>query len=107
MNAGPYTAPILLNSWINYNVNTQHQHAGYLLDRVGFVHLTGLIDGGAFPSIAFVLPQGMRPAKRLVFVVISNGAIGRCDVFANGQVWAFAGAGGYYSLDGVAFLATN
>lgn len=101
--AGTYIAPSFLNSWVNYD--TTYNDAGYFKDTVGVVHLRGLVKNGTIGTAIFTLPAGYRPIRRQLFTTSSNGALGRCDVEANGNVLANAGNNAWFSLDGLTFLA--
>jgi hypothetical protein len=96
-----WTAPALLNGWVNNGA--PYELAGYYLDR-RIVYLKGLIRTGVLGSPAFVLPVGFRPAQLLVINTISNNAIGRVDVSADGSVTPVApSSSAYVSLDGLSF----
>lgn len=95
-------APAFENSWVNFDVTT-NQGLRFWKDPMGLVHIEGLVKSGTIGATIFTLPAGYRPDKAHVFVVISNGAIGRCDVTATGQVVAMAGNNTYFSLSGINF----
>jgi hypothetical protein len=76
--------PAFANSWINFDV--ADTSAAFWRDPFGWIHLRGLIKNGTVGSAAFTLPPGFRPPKREVFATISNGAVGRVDVQADGLV---------------------
>ncbi len=100
-------APAFQNGWVNYGFDGTNDYvvAGYAKDQFGRVYLRGLIKNGAIPSTVFTLPAGYRPPKRTVFVVLSNGAVGRVDVLADGQVRVEQGQPAWLSLDGIHFRA--
>lgn len=104
--ASAFTAPTLTNSWVNFGGGTLAD-AGYLLFG-GVVHLRGTIKSGTIGLSAFTLPTGYRPSKRLVFAAISNDALGRLDVNADGTVVpggaSSVGSNTYFSLDGIFFF---
>ena len=97
-----WQAPVFVNSWVNYG--SGFNNAGFTKDRSGVIRLRGLIKSGTVTASAFVLPVGFRPAQQHLFAVISNGAIGRVDVQADGEVVITAGSNVYVSLDNIAFL---
>lgn len=104
-----WVAPTLLNSWRN-EVSGEYTPVGYYKDTENIVHLRGLITSGTNFGFTtncyiFLLPVGYRPVKANMFQVISNGAIGRVDVMADGNIRAVAGSNIYVSLDGITFLA--
>lgn len=99
-----YVAPTLLNSWVNFDTDT-HNEAGYFRSQDGIVYLRGLIKSGTVGQTAFTLPAGYRPTRRMICVAISNGAIGRVDIEADGSVVINAGNNTYVSLDGISFRA--
>lgn len=96
-----WTAPSLLNSWANYG--GAYNSAGYFKDSLGIVHLRGLVKDGTIGQSIFTLPAGYRPTANEVLVTISNGAIGRIDIAADGNVYATTGDNTWFSLDGVTF----
>ena len=100
-----WTAPTLLNSWVDYG--SGFNPSGYLKDALGFVHLRGLIKSGTAPtSIFFVLPVGYRPLYTNLYNVHAGGANGRVDIDAAGNVYIQSyngGNNGYISLDGITF----
>lgn len=98
-----WTAPTLGNSWVNFG--SPHASAGYKRDVHGLVHIKGLIKSGTMNSAIFTLPEGYRPSEQLVFSVISNGAIGRLDVFVDGDVKLVSGSNAWVSLDSISFYA--
>lgn len=98
-----WQSPVYENSWVDYD--TEFSPGGYYKDSLNNIHLRGLIKGGTFPTTAFTLPEGYRPEYRALFTTISNGAIGRIDIYPNGAVTAFAGNATYFSLEGVSFRA--
>jgi hypothetical protein len=87
--------------WSNYDTGG-HSAAAFFKDPSGGVHIKGLVrasngpDGDmscAFGSTSagedvdiFFLPEGYRPAKRLVFRTISNHLLSRVDVLPGGDV---------------------
>lgn len=82
---------------------------GCFRDKHGVVHLRGLIKGGqigyAAPHIA-ILPEGYRPEHRAIFAVISgNDKLGRCDIDADGKIYAGVGENHFFSLEGITFRA--
>lgn len=96
--------PAFANSWVNFG--TTDAPAAFWRDPMGWVHLRGLIKSGTIGNVAFTLPPGFRPPLREVFAVLSNGAIGRVDVQADGQVIPAAGNNTYVSLAGIHFRTT-
>lgn len=97
-----FTAVTFLNSWANFN-GASYSNGRYMKDRLGWICLTGIIQGGTTGSVAFNLPAGFRPTKIQSFggsdydnvsiVIGSNG-----DVVIN-----YSGSGNYVSLDGIRF----
>jgi hypothetical protein len=61
-----WTAPTLLNSWVNFG--SGFQNARYRRDANGTIHIQGLVkSGSAANAIIFTLPSGYRPAGSLIF----------------------------------------
>lgn len=101
-----FTAPTLLNSWVNFGASG-YSDAGYYKDRHGRVHLRGLIkNGAAAASVIFNLPSGFRPPGRLLFVTMGGGdTLARVDIDSNGDVIAQGfSSNAYFSLNGISFL---
>jgi hypothetical protein len=105
-------------SWKNFDPN--FAQASYRRDRLGFVHLLGVVDADNVFSgqtcghtisdyTIFRLPDGYRPAEfREVHVVLTNGALGRVNIDLDGRVriespTTFNNARQWLSLDGISF----
>ena len=102
----PWQAATFQNGWKNYGGG--YNEAGYFKDSMGIVHLKGLIKEGntAHWTVVFTLPAGYRPAARNLFVVNANGATGRIDIAADGNVIIGPGCSGTWtSIDGLTFRA--
>jgi hypothetical protein len=96
-----WQTPSLLNAWVNYA--SGYNPAGYFLDKSGIVHLRGLVRSGTVGAAIFTLPAGYRPPFRELHMVMSNGAVARCDVLVDGSVTAVTGSNAWFSLDGITF----
>lgn len=94
--------PAFQNSWVNYDTTTFYG-LRYWKDPMDIVHIEGLIKLGTIGTTIFTLPAGYRPTNGHLFVVISNGAIGRVDIAPTGNVVATAGNNTYLSLSGINF----
>lgn len=97
-----WIAPTLVNSWSNLGIG--FDVAGYMKDSLGFVHLNGIITGGSYPSTAFTLPAGYRPALSLNLATSSNAAFGEIQVLNTGVITAAVGSS-WISLSGLTFKA--
>jgi len=100
-----WTAPTLLNSWVNYDA-ANYANAGYAKTADGIVHLRGSIKDGVASAgtTLFTLPTGFRPTKRHQFAVVADGAIEVVDVATNGDVvLGTASSATWLSLSGIAF----
>jgi hypothetical protein len=95
--------PAYQNGWVDYN--TEYAGAGFMKDATGVVHLTGLVKSGTINTAIFILPVGYRPAHRQIYTTMSNSAISRFDVVADGQVIPISGSNAWVSLETVSFLA--
>jgi hypothetical protein len=85
-----WTAPTLLNSWVNYDATT-NVVAGYRL--VGdFVYIQGMVKSGTLSSVVFTLPAGYRPLRVHRFAQDNNAAYGAISIDASGNVTQVAGA---------------
>ncbi len=105
--APDWTAPTLLNSWVNYDTSL-YNSAGYWCDDRGFVYLRGVVkDGTGIPTTVFTLPAGYRPTREYIFATTSNGAYGRLHVTAAGAVSASFGNVASFVLDGACFAVSG
>ncbi len=102
-----FIAPTLLNSFTNYGFG--FSNAGYYKDKMGRVHLRGMVNNVNNPSglVVFTLPAGYRPTASgiLLFTTMSNAALARVDIMTNGNVVISIGTAGWTSLDGISFKA--
>lgn len=99
-----WTAPALLNSWVDYGGS--FATAGYR-KVAGVVYLKGLVKLGTIPSTVFTLPAGFRPAGQRIFTTLANAVVARVDVdtFGNVVVDTAAGGNAWLSLDPITFPA--
>jgi hypothetical protein len=102
-----FIAPTLQNGFSNYNAG--FASPGYYKDKMGRVHLRGLLNTPASPNgqLMFTLPAGYRPTTgAVVMMTLSNNTIARVDIQANGNVLCNTGAGSsWISLDNISFKA--
>lgn len=90
--------------WVNYG--SGYEDAGYFKDPWGIVHVVGLIKSGTVNNVAFTLPGGYRPIKRLMFSGIDGAGVAqRIDVAANGDIIPVAGNNAFFSLSQINFKA--
>lgn len=82
-----WTAPTLLNSWVNFSGT---HTSGYRKNSFGVVELRGTIkDGTATDTTTlFNLPSGYRPATDRNFAVAASGGPVMISVQTNGDVKA-------------------
>ncbi|RYU92752.1 Kelch repeat-containing protein [Emticicia agri] len=105
INTENFIAPTLLNGWVNYNTPT-YVPAGYYKDVEARVHLRGSIKFGTSTSgtVLFTLPVGYRPSEVMMFAVTTTSlALGRVDIFPNGDVKVINGSSNHLCLDGISF----
>lgn len=106
---GDWVAPTFTNSWTNFGA--QYAPAGYKMTPGGIVRLQGLVKSGTIDisgnSPIFTLPEGCRPGYETICNVISNGSIGRLDIFADGRVSGLQGSNTWISLENISFLAVQ
>lgn len=103
---GPWVVPTLINAWTNSG--GAFETAGYLRDPLGFVHLKGLVTGGASGSAAFVLPPGYRPGATTVNNPTAGlGITAEAQINITGNVVLFYSAATPVGLSGINFLAEN
>lgn len=76
--------PAFENGWGNYSggshADATYQHAAYMKDKLGVVHIRGLIAGGTVGTAAFELSGTYCPWYFHAFPVLSNDALGRVTV---------------------------
>ena len=103
--ATAWTAPTLLNSWVNFG--SPYNDAGYMKGANGFVHLRGLIKSGTttLGTAFFNLPSGFRPSSEYIFTTSSNDLYGQARVETDGDVTFHVGSNTWFSLDGISFKA--
>jgi hypothetical protein len=99
-----WTAPSLLNSWVNFDSGT-YTLTGYYRDPSGRVHLRGNLKNGTINTAMFTLPANYRPQYKQRFVCVSNGALGIIEVDTSGNVTCTTGNNTYVSIDGISFRA--
>ena len=103
-----WTLVTFTNGWSNYGGS--FYSAAYHKDKLGYVHLRGLVKAGTCGTSIFTLPVGMRPSGRLLIQTISRELAARLDISEVGEVVAGGWPGGacnneWFSLDNIQFLA--
>lgn len=96
----------LTNGWTHYNT-VNYIGASYTKSVDGFVHLRGMVSGGAVGTVIGVLPVGCRPLRTEPIIVLTSSGFGRIDILENGYVKLVSGGTGWVSLSSVVFLAEN
>ena len=101
-----WTAPSLLNNWVNYSA--AYNPAGYFKDKFGIVHLRGLVKdgdgiGASYP--VFNLPAGYRPTYNEICVITSNSAFGHVNIETAGNIIITVGSTTWVCFDGITFRA--
>ena len=104
-----WTQPALLNSWVDFGGtfdNVEYRRVGDEVQLRGMAK-DGTASGG---TDCFVLPAGFRPPNTVMFNVISNGALARVDVLADGSVEVSVGlptvSNTYVNFSGIRFSVT-
>ncbi|MFA5172748.1 MAG: type II secretion system protein [Sulfuriferula sp.] len=102
-----WTALPLVNGWTWYSATGIFATPAYNKAADGVVSLKGLITAGTATSGTVIanLPVGYRPKAQLLFEVANNGAAGRVDILANGQVQILTGGNTWLALDSINFIA--
>lgn len=104
----PWIKPTLLNKWVDRNIGDDAP-TGYMKDQLGFVHVRGIVTGGATSSNVFFLPEGYRPSRRMQFINISHDQqllLSYITVEKSGAVYINSGAGDMWlTLDNIYFYA--
>lgn len=93
---GASAEPGFENSWVNYGGTWAT--AAFRRDGLGNVWIKGFVKNGTVGQTVFTLPAGYRPAQGLHLATISNDAIGKLQVLANGTVVATIGNNIWFSL---------
>lgn len=93
------SSPTLINNWENYG--TPYRNAGFY-KFLGIIYLTGMVKIGTDYDI-FILPEGYRPDRRLVFQANSSLGGAKIEIFINGNVVSQNFGLSYISLDGINF----
>lgn len=96
--------PAFQNGWTNYSPSGNS--AGYYKDRLGYVHLKGMVKDGTMSQTAFTLPVGYRPAKGMLLPTASAHVYGEILLYADGRVDPETGWNLLMSLDGIVFPGT-
>lgn len=105
INQDSWTAMTLSNSWVDFGAG--YQGAEYMKDRMGFVHLRGLVKNGSSGGAAITtLPSGYRPSAIELHASASNALFCLIEVTAAGVVTCTAGGDTtWISLNGLTFKA--
>ena len=99
-----WIAPTLINGWTN--LGGSYPTAAYMKDAMGFVHLKGMVKGGANQTIIFVLPVGYRPLDDIPFATVATDAWGELSLNFVGNVVPMMGnPSGFVSLNQIIFKA--
>lgn len=86
--ASDLDAPFL-NSWANAGIvaGVTNAPASWYLAEDGEVRLRGKIDGGTVGTVAFVLPEEVRPQYAETFIcAVDGGQKANITIHANGEV---------------------
>jgi S-layer homology domain len=99
--------PPFQNGWHNFDPST-NSTAGFFKDALGIVHLQGIILSPNNGATAFTLPQGYRPAKRILLPIAGDGPIAaNLAILPDGQLFPACAANPNplcsVGLDGLAF----
>ncbi len=97
-----WITPTLLNSWTQ--ADATDMPVRYRKDEFGIVHLSGRLSGGTADTVAFTLPVGYRPSKRVGFACYtSSGTHGKAYVLATGEVCIYE-FNSYIQIDSISFF---
>ena len=110
--------PVFQSAWVNYDPATIHtnaffQHAAYYRDRLGIVHLGGLIKDGYLASTVFALPgMGLCPYYARTWAQISAGGVARVTLThleptGTCRLVVDSGSNLWVSLDGISYRVWN
>lgn len=97
-----WITPTLLNSWTQ--ADATDMPVRYRKDEFGIVHLSGRLSEGTAGTVAFTLPVGYRPSKRVGFACYSaSGTHGKAYVSATGEVYIYE-FNSYIQIDSATFF---
>jgi phage minor structural protein len=85
-----YRDAIMQNGWVQYGAD--NYPAQYQKDPMGKVHIRGRIKDGLSGAVAFTLPAGYRPSRKVRGTALgdwTNGQHSRYEVHPDGQVYVF------------------
>ena len=97
--------PTLLNGWVNFGKG--FAPVKYWKGPDNMVHIGGLIKNGVTSegAVIFTLPSGFRPEYKEIFTITQDNAVGRIDVYDDGNVIVVKAGAVSTSLAGLSFLA--
>jgi hypothetical protein len=82
-------------SWVDYGST----YAGARYRKINnVVYIEGMVKNGTIGQSIFTLPVGYRPYARIIMATVSNNALGRIDVLADGTVLPQAGNSSWFSI---------
>jgi hypothetical protein len=93
--------PAFQNSWTNFG--GVYEIAGFYIDVEGIVRIQGVVVNGIDKTV-FTLPVGYRPAKDLIFPVVSEDVFGQIRISTTGEIGRYTGMG-WISICGISFRA--
>lgn len=90
--------PVLTNGWVNYG--SVYGPARYRMLPNGIVMVEGLVKSGTLSlgTPIFTLPEGYRPAQRILNQMIAGGSMSRMDIYTSGIISGTGGSNGWVSL---------
>jgi hypothetical protein len=95
--------PAFQNSWVNYDT-AAFPACAFRREAGGVVRLKGLVKNGSILGAIFTLPAEYRPARAMIFPVISNSTIAEVRVGSNGTVIPQNGNNVWLSIDSISFV---
>jgi hypothetical protein len=95
-----WTAPTLINAWVN--AGAPNPNAGFRLLGTRVV-VRGTVKTGTVGQIIFVLPAGYRPSGTINFGTVSANALATVSVDSAGNVQATGGSNASFGLDPINF----
>lgn len=104
-----WTNATLLNNWVQYDLTdtpSSWPAPSFRKDDLGMVHLRGLAKLGTTtsPTAIFNLPAGFRPNRSHIGLALCDTGVAQFDI-VNGNVRIIAGTNGWFSFNGISFLA--
>ena len=90
-----WITPTLINGWVS-TIPVR-----YFKDTIGFIHLSGAVNGGSSGTTIFTLPSGYRPTQTTSTLAFDGESLSMLalTIYSNGAVVLWGGHSSYVILD--------